>query len=401
MPYPGQRPLALAEKELKMYFSDTQMLFFSLALPLVLIMLMVAAFGGEVEFRATAYLVNLDKGLYGAELIQRLEDVPGIEVNLLNVDIAGQTLEDAEIVNVVIIEEDFSEKISAGEAPEIKIQQRGTGGTEGQIVNSYVEGIAREFSAQKLAARQVSEMLAATGMVIPKELVEKEVAAQFAAAEKNPPVVVKEEAAGARPEPVNLYLPGLVTMFTLFALSLTAVNLVEERKKGTLERLMATGITRAELLAGTWLGNFGRGLVQVIFLFGLAWVFFRIFTPATFASVLVFGAIAVASVSGIGLVIAAISRTPEQANWIAVFFTMIMTILGGSFFDTSGLEGVMAVLTRLTYNFWANDGFRRIMLRGESLGSPALAKDIVILVGIGVLGWALALALFRLRGNEK
>jgi len=397
----GQRPLALAGKELKIFFRDPQMLFFSLALPLLLIMLMAAAFGGQLEFHAAAHLVNLDRGPFGEELIKRLKEVPGVEVNLLDADTAGEKLEDSSIVNVVFIGEDFSEKIAAGDPPEIKVQLRGTGNTEGQIVNSYVEGIARELAGEKLAARRVAEMLAATGIVILEEQVEDEVASQYARAGENPPIVLDERAVGARPEPVALYLPGLVTMFTMFAVSLTAVNLVEERKKGTLERLMTTGITRAELLAGNWLGNLGRGLVQVVFLFGLAWIFFRIFTPPSFFSILLFGTVAVASVSGIGLVIAAIARTPEQANWIAVFFTMIMTVLGGSFFDTSGLQGVMGVLTRLTYNFWANDGLRRIILRGEHLNSPAIAKDLAILAGIGLLSLVLASALFRLRGDEK
>ncbi len=264
-----------------------------------------------------------------------------------------------------------------------------------------MESIARELAGEKQAAIQVGEMLAAMNIPAAEEQVEQAVAARFDAARENPPVVVSEVAVGARPEPVALYLPGLVTMFTLFSISLTAVNLVEERKKGTLERLLTTGITRAEVLAGTWLGSFGRGFCQVLFLFGLAVVFFRIFTPASFTSILIFGTVAVAAVSAVGLVIAAPARTPEQANWIAVFFTMIMTTLGGSFFDTAGFGGVMAVLTRLTYNFWANDGLRRIILRGESLVSPAVIKDVAVLAGIGLLGWVLALALFRLRGDEK
>jgi len=401
MPLFGQRSLALAGKELKLYFRDPQMLFFSLALPLVLVMLMVAAFGGQAEFNATAHIVNLDQGPAGKELIERLDDVPGVEVDLLEVNIADQMLEDSDIVNVIIVGENFSEKLSAGEAPEIRVRLRGAGNTEGQIVNSYVEAIARELAGERLVARQVSAMLTNAGVDVPGDEVDSKVAARFEQMRENPPIVVGEEAVGARPEPVALYLPGLVTMFTLFAIALTAINLVEERKKGTLERLMTTSLTRGQMLVGTWLGHFGRGLVQIVFLFGLAGVFFRIFTPDSFASILVFGVIAVASVSGIGLVIAAIARTPEQANWIAVFFTMIMTTLGGSFFDTSGLKGVMAVLTRMTYNFWANDGFRRIILRGESLVSPAIAKDIGILVGIGIVSWVLAFAMFRLRGDEK
>ncbi len=401
MAFFGSRPLALAGKELKVFFRDPQMLFFSLALPLVLVLLMTAAFGGQSRFDITARVVDLDGGPLAAELVGRLEAVPGVTVDLLDPERAERLLEESDIVNLVVIGKEFSERLAAGRAPDIRVRLRGNGDTEGQIVNSYVESIVREMLGESLVVRQVEAMLAEAGLDVPAEEVEARVGELFAEARESPLVTVGEETVGARPEPIAQFLPGMVTMFTLFAISLTAVSLVEERRKGTLERLMTTTLTRAELLWGTWLGNFGRGLVQVVFLFGLAWLFFNVLTPSSFASILLFGVVAVASVAGIGLVIAAVSRTPEQANWIAVFFTMIMTSLGGSFFDTSGFTGVMGVLTRMTYNFWANDGFRRIILKGEALTSPPIVKDMVVLAGIGLAAWALALALFRLRGDDK
>jgi len=401
MPFFGNRPLALAGKELKMFLRDPQMLFFSLALPLVLVLLMTAAFGGQSQFSATARLVDLDRGPLGAELVERLEAAPGVTVDVLDPETAERLLEDSDIVNLVVIGEEFSERLAAGQAPDIRVRLRGTGDTEGQIVNSYVESIVREMLGESLASRQVETMLAAAGVDVPAEEVEARVNELFAETRETPPVTVSEETVGARSEPIAQFLPGMVTMFTLFAVSLTAVSLVEERRKGTLERLMTTTLTRAELLSGTWLGNFGRGLVQVVFLFGLAWLFFNVLTPPSFVSIILFGVVAVASVAGIGLVVAAISRTPEQANWIAVFFTMIMSSLGGSFFDTSGFTGAMGALTRMTYNFWANDGFRRIILEGEAVTSPPIVKDMVVLVGIGLASWALALALFRMRGDDK
>jgi len=61
----------------------------------------------------------------------------------------------------------------------------------------------------------------------------------------------------------------------------------------------------------------------------------------------------------------------------------------------------MAVLTRMTYNFWANDGFRRIILKGDALTSGPMVTNMAVLAAIGLGGWALALALFRLRGDAR
>jgi len=397
----GRRPLALAGKELKVFFLDAQMLFFSLALPLVLVFLMVATFGGQTQFRATAYVVNLDLGESGAEFVKRLGAVPELTVEVLDEASAARRLDHSNILSLLVIGPDFSEKLAAGESPEIVVRRRGTGGTEGQIVTSYAAGVARELAGEHTVADRVSQVLAAMGRPVPRPEVDVTVAALFARMREDPPLTVVEETVGARPDAVAIFLPGLVTMFTLFSITLTSVNIVNERKNGTLERLMTTRLTRGELMTGSWLGSLGRGLVQVVLFFSLAALVFRIFTPGSFLAVLAFSAVAVASVAGLGLVIASLSRTADQANWTAVFLTMVMSVLGGSFFEVSGSTGVVDVLSRLTYNFWANDGLRRIIVRGESLASPAILQDMAVLLGIAVLGWAVALAFFRLRGDER
>ena len=397
----GTRPLSVAAKELKSFLTDPQTLFFSLALPLFLVALMVASFGGQEQFRTTAYVVNLNGGPVAAEFIARLEDVPGITVNLLEEAAARKRLEHSGILCALVIPAGFSEGLSAGRTPDLIVLRRGTGGQAGQIVTSYALAVAQEVVSEHQVAGEVASSLTAMGCPVPRDTVDARVAALFREFRAKPPVKVTEEAVGARADPVVVYLPGLVTMFTLFSLTLTAVGIVEERKKGTLERLMTTRLTRVELLMGKWLGSLGQGLVLIVFLFSVAWVLFHIFTTASFLQVLAFGAVSVVSVAGMGLVIASLARTADQANWIAVFFTMVMTILGGSFFDLSGARGVLATLTRLTYNFWANDGFRRLIAKGETLGSPALVRDMVVLIGIAVMSWGIALAFFRIRGDER
>ncbi len=395
------RVMALAGRDIKMYFQDAQMLFFSVALPLVLVFLMVASFGGQTSFNVKAYVVNLDRGEKGAEFVERLSAISELTVEVLGQADAEKRLADSSITSYIAVDPAFSDQVAAGESPSLLVRQRGTGGTEGQIAVSYASAVARELAGESRVVRQVGGILATLGKPVPASEARAKVLSLFEETKADPPVGVVEEVVGSRPEPVAIYLPGLVTMFTLFAVSLSSMSLVEDRKRGMLERLMTTRLSRGELLSGTGIGTLVRGLVQIVVLFGLSWAFFRLFTPGSFVAVLVFGAIAVASVSGVGLVIATFANTPEQANWVGVFFTMLMTVVGGSFFDTTAAKGILGYLTRLTYNFWANDGFRRIILKSEPLSSPAILKDIAVLAGIGVVSWVIALAFFRLRGDDK
>ena len=58
-----------------------------------------------------------------------------------------------------------------------------------------------------------------------------------------------------------------------------------------------------------------------------------VFTPLSFIEALVIALIFAAAVSTLGLIIGSIARTQDQAVWIAVFFTMVMVMLGGTFFE--------------------------------------------------------------------
>ena len=92
---------------------------------------------------------------------------------------------------------------------------------------------------------------------------------------------------GSSPDPVNQFLPGIMTMFVLFAVNLTAQALVEERRKGTLERLLATRLKVGELFIGKFLAYTARGFIQTLILLLLAYAVFRLFTPLSFLQALV------------------------------------------------------------------------------------------------------------------
>ena len=76
------RPILLALLEVKRFLADRGALAFSIALPIVLFALMLGVFGGEASFNDTAHVVDLDGGDAARELIERIEDVEGLDVRL-------------------------------------------------------------------------------------------------------------------------------------------------------------------------------------------------------------------------------------------------------------------------------------------------------------------------------
>jgi ABC-2 type transport system permease protein len=384
-------------KEVRDFLQDKGDLSFSLVLPVLVFALIYGAFGGNLQFNGTAYIVNQDDGgKYSTLLIQRLGDYRGLTVQTLSASDADSRLSHSNIQLAVFIPQGFSDKLASSQPAQLVFKQRGNGGTEGQIVANLVRGAAEGIGQDLQAQNQVKSDLADSG--IDSQQIEVTVQ-QFLAQEKAAPsVTVKETTVGSSPDPVNEFLPGIMTMFVLFAISLTAQSLVDERRRGTLERLLTTRLKVGELFTGKFLAYMARGFLQTTILLLLAYAVFRLFTPVSFLEALVLALIFAAACSAIGIIIGAIARTHNQANWVAVFFTMLMVMLSGTFVAIS--EGtVLYTLSRFSINTYANDAFRTIISRGGSLADAR--TDILVMVGVAVVGLVVSRFLFRVTQAGK
>ena len=319
-----------------------------------------------------------------------MEKTGSLSLKLLSADEAESRLERSDVLLILYIPEGFSEKLSSGQPAQLVFRQRGNGGEEGQIVTSLVRAVAERMSQELTAYRQVEGILVKT-KISSEEI--KNTTQKFLDREsKNPIVEVTEDTVGSRPDPVRMFLPGIMTMFILFAITLNARALVEERKEGTLERLLTTRLTAGELFRGKFLASSGRGFVQAFILLALSYAVFELFTPFSFLEILLVALVFAAAGSVIGLVIASIARTEDQATWIAVFFTMVMVMLGGTFF-TIPKDSPLYIISRFSINTHATNAFKLIMNQEGSLAN--LGPELMIMGGVIIGGLLLSRLLFK------
>ena len=392
-----KKALFIMLKEVRDFFIDKGDLAFSLLLPVLIFALMYGALGNNFRFNGTAYVVNEDRGgQYSGLLLQRLGSHDGLKIQTLTASEADTKLSRSAIQMAIIIPPDFSSRLAANESAHLIFKQRGNGGSEGQIIASLVQGAAEKISQSIQVQSQVKADLANSG--ISDQKIETVVQQVLEQEEASPSVAITEDLMGSRPDPVNQYLPGIVTMFVLFAVNLTAQALVDERRKGTLERLLATRLRVGELFAGKFMAYAARGFIQTIVLLLLAYAVFQIFTPLSFLQVMVLALAFAAACATIGLIIGSVSKTQNQATWISVFFTMLLVMLSGTFIPVS--EGsVMDTLSRFSINTYANDAFRTIIADGGSLADAG--NEILVLVGVAAAGLVISRLLFRATQGGK
>ena len=390
------RPIFILWLEAKRYLTDRGDLAFSLALPIVLFALFYGAFGGEVTFRGTAHVVDLDRGPLAQELVTRLESVDELKVDMLTEEEADRDLDRSRIVTAFVIPAGFSEGLRSGEPVSLTWKRRGSGGDEGQIVAAIVEGVAQRMAGEFQVRHAVNRTLADGSL--PQAQVDQTVSRLIEEARAEPPVGLDLRAIGGGEDQITRLLAGILTMFLMFAVTLGAQSLVGERRLGTLERLLTTRLTINQLFLGKFFAGVSRATLQAILLLSLAFAVLRVAGPTTFVQALAFSLLFAGTVSAIGLVISGLARTQDQAAWSAVFLTLTMTVFGGTFIDP-GDSGPLALLSRLTVSRYAIDALDDILT--GTAGIAEQGPEAAVLAAVMVVSLVLARTLFSIAQRRQ
>ena len=391
------RPIHIALLDLKLFLNNRAELAFSIALPILLFALMYGALSSESDVFTPASVVDLDGGPHARELVDRLDSLASLEVEERTEADAAAALDRSAILFAVVIPAGFSEALAAGEPTPLVFRQRGNGGDTGQIVAAIVRGIARDMATEARVRVRTQRALAGSG--VSSDRIESEIESQLASLQESPPVIVEVRRPGREPgdessdDLFSRLLPGLIVMFVMFSVTLAAQALVEDRRTGTLERLMTTRLGVNQLFAGKLLSGIMRAMFQTVVMLSLAFVVFRPGGPLAYVELLAFTLLAAAAFTSVSLVIGAVARNRNQAAWAAVFFTLLMVVFSGTFFQIT--EGtLMHSISRATINAYAIDAMQNILGRGEHLGQQWL--EMAVMAGVAVVGLAVARLMFRI-----
>jgi ABC-type multidrug transport system permease subunit len=161
---------------------------------------------------------------------------------------------------------------------------------------------------------------------------------------------------------------------------------------------MTTRLSVGQLFTGKFLAGIFRGFVQTIILMVLAWMVFQLFTPLSFLASLLVIVVFAAAASALGLLIACLARSEDAATWIAVFFTMITVVLGGTFMKLPESTAT-SILVKLSINTYANDALDLIITKGGSLSDTGL--ELAVLAGVAVAGLIISRLIFRVMPGGK
>jgi ABC-2 type transport system permease protein len=190
-------------------------------------------------------------------------------------------------------------------------------------------------------------------------------------------------ASGERPSTISFAAPAMVTTFAfLFTFMLTSVAFLRERSSGTLDRLLASPISKWEILAGYLGGFLPFAAIQSTIVLGYAVVVLDAAVEGSIWLVVLVLLLLVIGVVNLGIALSFFARNELQVIQFIPLVLLPQIFLGGLFWPIRALWEPLTWLSILFPVTHAVRALRRVMLGGADLG--AVAVDLWALLAFAV-----------------
>lgn len=171
---------------------------------------------------------------------------------------------------------------------------------------------------------------------------------------------------------------GMGVQFILFMGIDLGVGLLLTRRLGLWKRLRAAPLSRGVLLASVIASGTLIASILLMLIYAAAMGFFGVRIDGSVAGFLGVGITFAVLTASLGLLVAALGRTPEATRGLAIFVTLIMVMLGGAWVPSFVFPEWLQKLSLFVPTRWAVDGLDAMTWRGQDF-SAALAPIGVML----------------------
>lgn len=164
----------------------------------------------------------------------------------------------------------------------------------------------------------------------------------------------------------NFMVPGiLVFLLTIIGGFLSALNIVSEKEKGTIEQINVTPVPKAVFLLSKLIPFWVIGFVLLTVGALVSRIIYGLTPVGSFGTIYLFAAVYLVAFTGFGLALSSFSSTQQQAMFSAFFFMIIMALLSGLFTPISSMPGWAQTVTRFNPMRYFVEVIRMVYLKGS------------------------------------
>jgi len=367
--------LIILGKDLRQRLRDRSAILVALVVPLVLAsifgLIFHNAIGGRVSF--TLGLVDLDHGpaaqAFVTNALAPLERSGLITVRREATLAAGRSAADQNQVSAtIVLPAGLSTAIGHGHPATLRV----LGNVDAAIGTQVAQSIAQSYADHVDTVRIATA--AAAGAAINQ--------ASFATALA--PIAIANVSTKSRQlDAGTFYAAGMTVFFLFFTVQFGVSSLLEERRDGTLARMLVAPVDRRAVLSGKLLTSLVLGFTSMAVL-ALATHFLLSAHWGNVVGVALLIASGVLAATCVMALVATLARTPDQAQSWQLIVALVLGMLGGAFFPVAQAGGLLASLSLITPQAWFLRGIEN--MTGGAGPSAVLGPVAAILAFAAVTG---------------
>ena len=346
------------------YLRDRTAIFFSLVVPLMLLLIFgslnLGAFG-----QVTVAIDDQANNAASQQFVAGLGKIDTLRVKGESTDSALVRLKRTELDMLLVIPKDFSIAPTRAGAPVPTLTIYGNDARPQQV---------------------------AVGESIVNEVITR---LSFAVNQSAPVLnVQKQDVQGVRLRYVDFLVPGILGVNVMqLAVFSVAFALVADKRRGVLRRLMATPLRPSTFLVSQVLTRLIMATLQVLIMIGVAVLLFDVHPLGGILPLLLVCLLGSVLFLTIGFALAGWAETENQVPAIAQLITLPQFFFSGVFFSKEAAPALIRPITNLLPLTFLNDALREISVQGATLWDVRGSLfGLVVWTGIGLV---LAIRFFR------
>ena len=260
----------------------------------------------------------------------------------------------------VIIPVQFAAHIRAGESATVQAIIDGSDSNTATIAQGYLLAMMSRYSA--------------------------ELAAGTAALKTPPPGVELKSRVWYNPElkSVNFIVPGIIAVIMMIVGAiLTALSIVKEKERGTIEQILVSPIRPLEMMIGKIIPYVIIAFIDLAIVVVAGYVIFAVPIKGSLVQLAIFALLYLTASLGTGVFVSTIADTMQTAMLAAIFISLMPSILLSGF--VFPLENMPAPIRLISYFFpgrYFVTAIRGIYLKG--VGISVLWPEALLLLCFGV-----------------
>ncbi len=355
-----RRLRALCRKEALQILRDPSSQLTAFVLPLIMLFI----FGYGINLDSAGLKVGLvleDSSPEAREFTASLQGTPYLRVSIARTRAEmSAAITEGRVRGFVVVPQDFSEQLKRGsESAPLLVVTDGAEPNTANFVENYVRAAWEGWQQQRAARRGET----------PRPGIELEPRFWF-----NPSA-----------ESRNYLIPGSVTIImTVIGAMLTSLVVAREWERGTMEALLASPVSRAELLLSKLIPYYLLGLASLLICVAVSVFLLRVPFRGSSLALWLTGSLFLGSSLGLGLLLSTVTRNQfnaAQAALNAAFLPAV--ILSGFIYEIGSMPAVIRAVTYLVPARYFVTAMQTLFQAGEVW--PVLRRSMLFLAAASVL----------------